>query len=263
MQFRRLVLLPLIALLAALPPGGLRGADDALCQIEVLDAENGWPVPLVTLRTTHQATFVTDNRGLIGLDLPELMGQESWFAVEGRGYEVPVDGLGYRGVRLTPQPGGKLIVRVDRKFPGKRLGRLTGSGLFSESQRLGLELDWKDQEVFGCDSVQTAVHNDRLYWAWGDTVLRTRPVGLFHMISATTPLRPLDSFEPPLRMRYRYFNDEAGRLRVVAKMPGSGPTWLTGYASLPDQEGRQRLVAAYEKIKPPLTAYERGLCVVE
>src|SRR5687768_10577320 len=33
----------------------------APCRIEVVDKESRWPVPLVELRTTHQARFVTDN----------------------------------------------------------------------------------------------------------------------------------------------------------------------------------------------------------
>jgi hypothetical protein len=44
-------------------------------------------------------------------------------------------------------------------------------------------------------------------------------------------------------------------------MPGDGPTWLSGYVSLPDNSGKKRLVATYVKIKPPLEAYESGLCV--
>ncbi len=44
-------------------------------------------------------------------------------------------------------------------------------------------------------------------------------------------------------------------------MPGTGPTWLSGVISLPDRDGIPHLVASYVKIKPPLEAYERGLCV--
>ena len=44
-------------------------------------------------------------------------------------------------------------------------------------------------------------------------------------------------------------------------MAGKGPTWLTGYVSLPDRSGTPRLVASYMKVKPPLEVYERGLCV--
>lgn len=35
----------------------------APCRIEVVERGSDWPVPLVELRTTHHATFVTDNAG--------------------------------------------------------------------------------------------------------------------------------------------------------------------------------------------------------
>ncbi len=128
------------------------------CRIEVVEKGSGWPVPLVELRTTHSVRFVTDNAGVIALDLPECMGRETWFDVIGHGYEVPKDGFGSRGVRLKPEPGKTLKVEVNRTIVAKRIGRLTGNGLFAESQKLGRELDWRDSDVFGCDSVQNAVH---------------------------------------------------------------------------------------------------------
>src|SRR6478736_1727651 len=51
---------------------GVIGAPMEPCRVEVVDAVSGWPVPLVELRTTHQARFVTDNAGLIALDAPDL-----------------------------------------------------------------------------------------------------------------------------------------------------------------------------------------------
>ncbi len=231
------------------------------CCIRIVDQENGWPVPLVELRTTHQVRFVSDNAGLIALDLPELMGVPTWFFVTGHGYDVPADGFGYRGIRLTPHPGKTLTVKVTRRLPAKRLGRITGAGLFAESQKLGRETGWKEQGIFGCDSVQTAIHNGKMYWAWGDTLLAKHPLGLFHMLGATTPLQPLESFEPPVRLRYRYLTNSAGQPRVIAPMPGSGPTWINGCISLPDVTGRNRLVCSYIKIKPPLTTYASGLSV--
>ena len=231
------------------------------CRIDVVEEGSGWPVPLVELRTTHHVRFVSDNAGVIAFDLPELMGVETWFFVEGHGYEVRKDGFGYQGVRLTPTPGKRVTVKVRRLLPAKRLGRITGGGLFGESQKLGEESNWREQGILGCDSVQTAVHRGRMYWAWGDTTLPGYPLGLFHMTSATTELEPLRSFEPPVRLRYEYFTDEAGRPRAVGRMPGAGPTWISGYVSLPDREGKPRLVGTYIKVKPPLTAYESGLCV--
>ncbi|MDZ4405829.1 hypothetical protein [Prosthecobacter sp.] len=233
----------------------------SLCRIEVVEKGSGWPVPLIELRTTHHLRFITDNAGVIAFDAPELMGSLTWFDVIGHGYEVPKDGFGMRGVRLTPEPGKTLRVEVTRTNIARRIGRLTGAGLFAESQKLGSELDWKDSGIHGSDSVQNAVHRGRLFWAWGDTQMPCYPLGIFDMSSATTAMQPLASLEPPLRLKLDYFTDDKGKVRGVAKMPGSGPTWVTAYVSLPDKNGTSRLVGSYVKIKPPLDAYESGLCV--
>jgi len=231
------------------------------CRIEVVEKGTGWPVPLVELRTTNQIRFVTDNAGVIAFDEPEFMGRETWFSVVGHGYEAPKDGFGYRGVRLVPERGKTLRVEVHRTIIAKRLGRLTGAGLFSESQKLGKELDWKESGVVGCDSVQNAVYRGRLFWAWGDTLLARYPLGIFDMTSATTPVQPLTSFQPPLKLKLDYFTDEKGVPRGVAKMPGAGPTWVSGYVSLPDKSGMPHLCGTFIKVKPPLEAYQSGLCV--
>ncbi len=151
---------------------------------------------------------MTDNAGLIAFDLPELMGRETWFDVIGHGYEVPRDGFGSRGVRLTPKPGASLKVEVTRTIIAKRLGRLTGAGLFAESQKLGRESDWRETGITGCDSVQNAVHRGRLFWLWGDTNLMHYRLGLFHMTGATTDVTPLSRFEPPLRLQFNHFTDQ-------------------------------------------------------
>lgn len=231
------------------------------CRIEVVERGSGWPVPLVELRTTHDVRMVTDNAGVIAFDLPEAMGKETWFSVIGHGYEVPKDGLGMRGVRVTPEPGKTVRIEIERKNIARRLGRLTGGGLFAESQKLGKETDWKESGIFGCDSVQNAVHRGKLFWAWGDTTMPNYGLGIFDMTSATTARPPFASFEPPLRPRFDYFVDAKGRQRGVAKMPGSGPTWLSGYLSLPAKDGQPRLVATYSKIRNHLEEYELGLCV--
>lgn len=231
------------------------------CRIEVVEAGSGWPVPLVELRTTNQIRFITDNAGVIAFDQPEFMGRETWFEVHGHGYEAPKDGFGFQGFRLTPEPGKTLRVEVRRTIVAKRLGRLTGAGLFSESQKLGKELDWKESGIVGCDSVQNAVYRGKMFWAWGDTLVARYPLGIFDMTSATTDVHPLKSFEPPLKIHLDYFTDEKGVPRGVAKMPGPGPTWVSGYVTLPDRTGRPRLCGTFIKVKPPLEAYQSGLCV--
>lgn len=231
------------------------------CRVEVIDKENGWPVPLVELRTTSDIVLVTDNAGLIAVDQPDLLNREIWFDVAGHGYGVKADGFGARGVRVTPRAGATVRIEVERSIIAKRLGRLTGGGIFAESQKLGERDDWQESGVFGCDTVQVANHRGRRFWLWGDTDLPSYRFGVFHSTSATTELRPITKFEPPLALHYDYFRNEKGVPRGVSEFPGKGPTWIGGYASLPDRAGNAKLVATYLKIRPPLEAYEAGLCV--
>ncbi len=230
-------------------------------EIRVIDEENGWPVPLVELRTTHEVRFVTDNAGVVAFDLPELMGIPSWLYISGHGYEVERDGFGYRGRQITPTPGGSITIPVKRSQFAKRIGRLTGAGLFAECQKLGRYPEWKETGVLGCDSVQNAIYKNQMFWAWGDTTLAKYPLGIFHMSGGTTTIQPFENFEPPLQPTFDLFTNQHNQPRGIAEMPGSGPTWLSGFVSLPDSCGREQLVACYQKIRPPLTAYEIGLCV--
>ncbi len=229
------------------------------CRIEVVDKENGWPVPLVELTTTSNVLLVTDNAGVVAFDLPEFLGRETWLSVFSHGYELPADGFGYRGVRFTPKPGGTFKIEIERKQIAKRLGRLTGAGLFAESQKLGQFSNWQESGVTGSDTVQTAIFGGKLHWIWGDTNLPGYPLGIFHTAGATSSLKPLKKLEPPLALRYDYFRDDAGKPRGVAKLPGDGPTWLSGFIALADRRGREHLVATYAKIPSMLQANEFGL----
>lgn len=231
------------------------------CRIEVVDRENGWPVPLVELRTVHQVSLVTDNAGVVAIDQPDLMGRKVWLSIKAHGYELPEDGFGYRGVGVIPAPGKTIRIELERKNIAKRLGRITGAGLFAESQKTGQDLDWTDGPIVGCDSVQTAVHWGRRFWLWGDTSVMGYPLGEFHATSATTGLRPLEALTPPVKLQFNYFLDTADRVRSVARMEGEGPTWISAYVSLPSKSGPDRLVGSYVKVRAPMTVYERGLCV--
>lgn len=226
------------------------------CRIEIVDKENGWPVPMVELVTTHQLSHVSDNLGLIAIDEPDLLDREIWFTVKGHGYGVAKDGFGYEGVRTTLKQGGTFRIEVERRNLAKRLGRLTGAGLFAEGEKLGIPPQLPETGVFGCDSVLLAKHDGKLFWLWGDTTLPGYPLGVFQSTAATTPLLPLAKFQAPLALSFSHFRDPKGGPRGVVEVPGDGPTWLTGMVSLPNNH----LVATYSKIRGYLEEYEVGLC---
>ena len=247
---------PLLFLVLA----GVAGAVQP-CRIEIVDKENGWPVPLVELRTTHESRYVSDNAGLIAIDDPELFGKEVWFHVKGHGYGVPKDGFGFEGIRTTPASGGKIRIEMERRNIAKRLGRLTGAGLFAEEQKLGGKPRGRETGVFGCDSVLMSRLGGELFWLWGDTTLPGYPLGIFHSTAAVTPLQPLAKFQPPLVIDYGYFRDAGGKPRGVAEMEGKGPTWLSGMTYLGDPTQPTHLVATYSKIENHMDEYEVGLSV--
>jgi hypothetical protein len=169
----------------------------APCRIEVVDKACGWPVPLVELQTLHGVRFVTDNAGVIAFDLPELMGKETWFDVKGQGYEVKKDGFGYAGFRFTPEPGQVHRVEVERTIIARRLGRITGGGLFGESQKLGAEPAWRESGLLGQDSVQNAVYRGNFSGCGATRLCRN-----IRWVYLTAPARRLRRNRwPPLNRR--------------------------------------------------------------
>jgi len=229
------------------------------CKIEVIDKSNGWPVPLVRLTTTNDISFYTDNAGVVAFDAPEFMDKETWLHVFSHGYEMKPDGFGNRGVRFTPKPGGTFKIEIERKQIAKRLGRLTGGGIFAESQKLGGFTSWKETGVMGSDTVQLATYKGKLMWVWGDTNLPGYPLGIFDTPVATSSLKPLISLKPPTAIVYDYVKNEKGIPRGTAPFPGKGPAWVSGFISLPDKDGKEHLVATYSKIPDSLAAGEFGL----
>ena len=229
------------------------------CRIEIVEQGTGWPVPLVELRTTDGVRLVSDNAGLVAFDLPECMGRETWLSVQGQGYELPVDGFGNRGLRFVPTPGGVKRIEIRRVNIARRLGRLTGAGIFAESQKLGERLDWKESGIVGSDTVQAAPYRGRLFWAWGDTGIFGYPLGIFNASGATTALLPPFPVEPPLAVSYDYFRDAKGAPRGVLEILHDGPVWVSAMVTLPDHEGREHLVCKYAKIQHYLEEAETGL----
>lgn len=251
-----------MTLLQLIPAGlvvALASAQFEPCRITVVDEENGWPVPLVELRTTGNSSFWTDNAGVVAFDLPECMGTETWIEIFSHGYEVPADGFGNRGVRLIPKQGGDLKIEVKRTQVAKRLGRLTGAGMFAEAQRFGDFPNWSESGVTGSDTVQMVEYQDKLFWLWGDTNLPGYPLGIFETSGAWSKLKPLSDPKPPMAIHYDYFRSESGKPRAISPIEGKGPTWLSGLIVLPDKTGRDRLVATYAKIPEHLDPGEMGL----
>ncbi len=148
-----------------------------------------------------------------------MMNRETWFTVQSHGYEVPADGFGMTGMRLTPVRGKTLTIEVKRTILAKRLGRITGAGSLPRAKNLAKTAT----ERVGhrrCRLRTKYVYRGKLYWAWGDTTLAKYPLGIFDGTSATTALQPL-KVSSRHTLQLDYVVDTKNQPRGVCKMPGS------------------------------------------
>lgn len=234
----------------------------------MIDDETGRGVPLVELTTVNNIRYFTDSNGIVAFDEPGLIGQSVFFHVQSHGYEFPKDGFGFRGQALKVAPGGEATLKIKRLNLAHRLYRMTGAGIYRDSELCGARLPIRQPvingNVLGSDSVVNAVYRGKIYWFWGDTNRPGYPLGNYHVPGATSELPGKTGLDPRAGVDLTYFVDETGFARPTAQMPGDGPTWIDGLVVLPPgdhnrDEGRERMFASYVKVKAPLEIYEHGL----
>jgi hypothetical protein len=245
-----------ILLLLTLPRASVCASEDAPAAeprryfaIEVVDEQTGRGVPLVELQTTYGARYYTDSAGLVGFHEPGLMGKRVFFAVSAHGYEFAKDGFGIRGVALEAKPGDSAKLKIKRLNVAERLYRITGAGIYRDSVLLGRKTPIAEPllnaEVTGQDSVLSAIYRDRVFWLYGDTGRLSYALGNFAMSGATTDLP--EKIDPNVGINLKYFVGKDGFSRPMAPMKGEGVVWLSGLAVVPDESGRGRLLAYFQR----------------
>ncbi len=249
-------------LLAMLLPAVAQEKVARYFKITVVDEQTGRGVPLVELRTVNHVCLITDSNGVTAFHEPGLMGEKVFFHVKSHGYEFPKDGFGFRGKALDVTAGGSAVLKVKRLYAAERLYRVTGAGIYRDSVLTGVPVPVRqpllNAQVFGQDSVVNAIYRGKIYWFWGDTNRPSYPLGNFYAPGAVSNLPGKGGLDAAVGIDLDYFPDDQGFARPTAKLPGPGPTWLGGLVVLRDK-GRERLFAAYARVRGFLEVYERGL----
>lgn len=235
-------------------------AESPYFKIQVVDEATGRGVPLVELRTVNEARFVTDNAGLVAFNEPGLMGRETFFHLSSPGYSRAKDGFGNAGVRLTPRAGGEATVKVKREIIAERIGRVTGQGMYRDTELLGLPCPLPNLNpagVMGQDSVQAVVYRGKIFWLWGDTNVPEYPLGNFRTTCATSPLNA----DPEKGIVFEYFMDpkSPAKLRKMMPIEGGGPVWLFGLLVVTNETGGEVLLAHYGHHRDLATVIEHGI----
>ena len=241
---------------------------DSSCKyfkIQVVDRQTGRGVPLVKLRTVNNIRYFTDSSGIVAFYEPGLMDTEVFFFVESHGYEFPKDGFGFRGKRLKISPGASAVIKIDRLNIAERLYRITGQGIYRDSVLTGhpvpLQNPVLNGQVTGQDSVYTCLYHGRLFWMWGDTGRPSYPLGHFAMAGAVSRLPSQGGLDPAIGVNLEYYVSDDGFSRPLSPLKEPGMVWLDGLLTVKDNEGQERMVAKYARMKSLGEAYERGLVV--
>jgi len=228
-----------------------------------VDEQTGRGVPMVELQTTSSVRYYTDSNGLVAFDEPGLMSQNVWFGVSAHGYEFRPDGFGMRGVSLQVKPGGSAKLKIKRLNIAERLYRITGQGIYRDTVLLGRKPPVAEPllnaQVTGQDGILTAIYRGKLYWLYGDTCRLSYPLGGFRMTGAVT--EPPEKIDPAIGIDLKYFTGPDGFAKPMVPMQGEGVVWLAGLVVLPDESGRERMLAWFQRRQGLGAVLENGFVV--
>ncbi|MEI6141029.1 MAG: hypothetical protein WCP85_17305 [Mariniphaga sp.] len=228
--------------------------------IRVVDQETMRAVPMVEFKTTNQLRYYTDSNGIIAFNEPRLMGQWVSFALFSHGYECPAAQLTFNVI-----PGKGIEIRIRRINIAERLYRITGQDIYGESAKVGLPVPIQHQglngKVFGQDTFIETLYKDKLYWFWGDTMGPASFNG--HAAGATSGLPGKGGLDPNVGIDLEYFTDSNGLNKGMCDIQGPGLIWIDWLATLPDEDGIERLYAKYTRTQTLDKAYERGIALYD
>ncbi len=234
--------------------------------VRVTDAETGRGVSLVQLSTPRDAIrFWTDSNGVAAIDDATFEGHDVIFYVKSHGYEFQEKILGEPGAKVHVTAGGHAELKIHRVNIAERLYRVTGEGIYRDSVLAGLPVPIAQPllngGVTGQDTNISIAYQGKLFWCWGDTM------GLaamsFAVSCATSEMPGRGGLAAEVGVNLNYFVDTGGFSRKMLPLTQPGLVWIEGLMTVPDESGRERLVATYTRqpgVAPPT---ERGVAVFD
>ncbi len=216
--------------------------------IQVVDEDTHRGIPAVKLTTTNGISYWTDSFGRIAFYEPELMNQDVYFTIESFGYEFPKDEwFGFQGERFQTVPGKQVEIRMKRINIAQRLYRFTGEGIFRDSLLLGHSCPAMRQAhtspIMGQDGHLNVYYKNKMFWIWGDTAIRSFPLGIFRATAATSELPRHGGLDPDKGIRFKYFRDDDTQVRRMVNSELK-PIWLIAPRVCRDSKTNQEILFA-------------------
>ena len=231
--------------------------------LRFVDSETGRGIPLVEAETTNRVRYVSDSAGRIAINPAELGSRTVFFHVTSHGYELPLMVGSLQGITVTLEPGQERVVTLNRLNIAERLYRVTGEGIYHDSQLLGAStpLPYETRPkggVFGQDSVINAIYDNQLYWFWGDTRRAETPFGNFKVAGAVSPLNADNTYDASNAIDLTYFVAPDGFTRPMCPIDGAGPIWIHALFVV-GAPGNEHMVCGYVRVNNSMERQEMGI----
>ncbi len=243
--------------LLSLPIYGQKEISD-LFIIEVVDEATGRGVPMVEFRTASKDLYISDSNGIIAFNDATLLGEQVFFTIFSHGYEYPGN-----EIFLTTIPGSRSTVGLQKLNIAERLYRITGQGIYRESERAGIKIPIENQalngKVMGQDTYINIKYKGKIYWFWGDT---SGPAHFNGTVSgATSELPENGGLDPDVGINLEYFVDSTGFSKSMAAIPGPGLVWIDWLVVLRNDNAKEQLYAKYSRMGASFRSLEQGIAL--
>ena len=201
------------------------------------------------LSRTAEAGALSASFAHIAFDEPGLMGRRVFFGVAAHGYEFAKDGFGIRGVVLEPKPGGSARLKIRRLNIAERLYRITGYGIYRDlgparPEAAGRRAAAQRRGDRPGRHPQRGLQGQALLVLRRHRPARLRPGQLRHGRGHDRPAREA---RPGRRDRPQVLHRPGWLREAHGPDEGEGVVWLFGLAVLPDESGRERMIAYFHR----------------
>ncbi len=163
----------------------------------------------------------------------------------------------------TSSPAVRRTSRSSAINIAERLYRITGQGIYRDTVLLGrkapIAQPLLNGKVTGQDGILNARYGGKLYWFYGDTNRLSYALGNFAMSGATTKLP--ENLDPSIGFNLNYFVGADGFVKSMAPVSGEGVVWLFGVVVIPDESGKERMLAFYQRRRGLGAVLENGFMV--
>lgn len=234
--------------------------------IQVVDKETKRGIPIAKVSTIARVDYYSDSNGNIAFFEKDFMDKEVYFVIEAEGYRFPKDSKGASATPMFTKVGGKKVLELERTQAAERLYRVTGSGIYRDTDLLELpspikDPNWSKGNVVGQDSNIGIVHNGKAFFIWGDTFLPPKYEGNFSVAAATAELPESGGMDPNKGISLNYIVDEKGMSRSMIDLDGPGYVWFDWLMHVADDDGNEVLAAKYARVNAFFGNYERGVAI--